>query len=826
VVSGGEQIPISAFTINGDTVIEVASQMSDTITFNERVDYSVGNHPYSVFSADLDGDGDYDLAVLNSGSNDVLILKNNGDGTFISAGNCGVGSAPVSVFSTDLDGDGDSDLAVANFYSISGNVSILKNDGEGAFVLAGNYDAGYGPVSICSSDLDGDGDFDLAVANSYSHNVSILMNTGDGAFLSAANYAAGSNPSSVCSADLDGDGDYDLAVANGYSNNVSLLRNNGDGTFLSPSNYAAGSNPYSICSADLDGDGDIDLAAANSASDNVSILMNSGDGVFTLEGSYYVGDTPYSVFAADLDNDGDNDLAFANGASDNITILKNIGGGNFEVAGNFTAGNTPLSVFSADLNGDGYNDLAVANVNSDTVSIYLNAFRRHGDPEVHSYVIDLTIVPSAVASGEYFQIWTALQGYENEFINDFRIVVLNNEGDSIQVIHGPLSVDMSNGFDGVYPCLIENAGDYQIAVQYSPDGGATWLNFGTDEETNNPLAITVDNCIGNRAYLLNGSNQSLSVLDNDVLDIGSSDFSIEAWIKMESIRNQCIIDKSASNGGYRLELGHGNIDGSDLVIMYRNLSGQFTEFRVVNIFSAADIGRYHHIAVAVNTGVPSARMYLDGFPRYVTVSADDAATVAPAHADLHIGTTGSLQERFHGAIDEVRISNIARVDSEILNNYASGNEMILDANTIALWHMNGAKGTYEKVDNAEGTSAMDLIATNDPIATVGFNECDNLTPTELVPVIAPGLKGAYPNPFNPCTTIIFGLAYKQHVALSIYDVSGRLITVLANDIFDKGVHEIIWKGLNDQDRPMSSGVYFCRLTAGSFTETKKLVLLR
>jgi hypothetical protein len=66
------------------------------------------------------------------------------------------------------------DLAVPNYYS--GNVSILKNFGNGIFQNPNNSTAGFGPTSLFCADLDGDGDLDLAVANSASDNVSILLN--------------------------------------------------------------------------------------------------------------------------------------------------------------------------------------------------------------------------------------------------------------------------------------------------------------------------------------------------------------------------------------------------------------------------------------------------------------------------------------------------------------------------------------------------------------------------------------------------------------------------------------------------------------------------
>ncbi|HEX7402218.1 MAG TPA: FG-GAP-like repeat-containing protein, partial [candidate division Zixibacteria bacterium] len=157
------------------------------------------------------------------------------------------------------------------------NVSILMNNGDATFADAVNYETGEIPsISIFCADLDGDDDLDLTVANSgvFEGNISILKNNGDGTFADAVNYGAGSYPTSVFCADLDGDGDLDLAVANDEDNNVSILKNNGDGTFANAVNYGAGSYPTSVFCADLDTDGDLDLAVANGLSNNVSILMN------------------------------------------------------------------------------------------------------------------------------------------------------------------------------------------------------------------------------------------------------------------------------------------------------------------------------------------------------------------------------------------------------------------------------------------------------------------------------------------------------------------------------------------------------------------------
>jgi hypothetical protein len=355
---------------------QVLSKSPFDISFAAAVNYAVGSEPASVFCADLDDDNDLDLAVTNSNYYDsrVSILMNNGDGTFATAVNYGVGYSPKSVYCADLDDDTDLDLAVANS---AGNVSILKNNGDGTFAGAVNYGAGNTPQSVFCADLDGDDDLDLAVANAdlFSGNISILKNNGDGTFAGAVNYAAGGGPYSVFCTDMDGDDDLDLAVANHWGHSLSILMNNGNATFQPPVNYDPGGGgiyPNSVFCADLDGDLDMDVAVANGLTDDVWILMNYGDGSLGPIQYYSAGDAPRSIFCADIDDDADMDLVVANESGNNVSIHENNGSGAFLSAVNFSVGQDPYSVFCADLDADADLDLAVANFNSDNVSILLN----------------------------------------------------------------------------------------------------------------------------------------------------------------------------------------------------------------------------------------------------------------------------------------------------------------------------------------------------------------------------------------------------------------------------------------------------------------------
>ena len=84
----------------------------------------------------------------------------------------------------------------------------------------------------------------------------------------------------------------------------------------------------------------------------------------------------------------------------------------------------------------------------------------------------------------------------------------------------------------------------------------------------------------------------------------------------------------------------------------------------------------------------------------------------------------------------------------------------------------------------------------------------------------------HPNPFNPSTTISFSLRERGAVSLAVYDVAGRLVRVLIDGVKEAGSHDVAWNGKDSAGRGVASGVYFYRLEAGEFIETRKMVLLR
>jgi hypothetical protein len=106
------------------------------------------------------------------------------------------------------------------------------------------------------------------------------------------------------------------------------------------------------------------------------------------------------------------------------------------------------------------------------------------------------------------------------------------------------------------------------------------------------------------------------------------------------------------------------------------------------------------------------------------------------------------------------------------------------------------------------------------------SEVRSLPATVITPTLALALGPNVPNPFHASTRISFTLARPSRVMMQIYDVRGARVATLLEGAQGEGSHTIDWEGVDDAGRPVASGTYFCTLTAGRETVSRKISVLR
>ena len=132
---------------------------------------------------------------------------------------------------------------------------------------------------------------------------------------------------------------------------------------------------------------------------------------------------------------------------------------------------------------------------------------------------------------------------------------------------------------------------------------------------------------------------------------------------------------------------------------------------------------------------------------------------------------------------------------------------------------------FVNVEGFEGTSTIEfkdfiLAGSKGNNVEVETQSYDINFSKALLPVKT-GLSDSYPNPFNPTTSINYGLSNDGYVEIMVYDASGRLVDELVNQNQAAGYHSITWNASNQ-----ASGMYFAKMIAGDVVQTQKLVLLK
>jgi hypothetical protein len=451
----------------------------------------------------------------------------------------------------------------------------------------------------------------------------------------------------------------------------------------------------------------------------------------------------------------------------------------------YSVGAFPRSICGADFDGDSDNDLAVINYGDSSVSVLIN----NGDGTFQSavnYAVDG--VPGDIVAAD--------------FIGDSHIDL------AVAVrVSSVISILVGNG-DGTFQDTVYHVAD-------TPAGPRALCTGDFDNDGDNDLAV------------MGGWNET-SFMRAYIQDCFGNDF---------------YEDNIHYEGTSPWDLVSADLDGDDdddlVALEYLDLDGQIYTYRSGGLFGWFDTysdrftAHFEQISCADVNGdsavdIIGARHYGPNCGYGIFLGYGDCFFDAGSYTETEsIGPTDRL---YVADLDDDGDPDIALTGTDIDSVLVAVNDGSGSFSSPSA-HYTGGDGEFIIAIELNGDNANDLVVSHHTLNTVSVlingsqtdvEDNDSATLPETY-----WLSCNYPNPFNPQTTIAYDLPGEATVTLNVFDASGRLVRELVDgEVLTAGRYETMWNGRNDAGRQVASGVYFYRLEAGVYSETKRMVLLK
>lgn len=430
------------------------------------------------------------------------------------------------------------------------------------------------------------------------------------------------------------------------------------------------------------------------------------------------------------------------------------------------------------------------------------------------------------------------------------IIKYNTSGDQVWVrsYHGPNNLYDDDAYsiavdsqDNIFVTGGSKKGDYNfdyVTLKYDSSGNQLWVQRYNGTGNENDIAYSIAADLDGNVYVTGFSFGDST--NYDYCTIKYSSTGQELWIKrydgirsFEDAAYSVILD---NNGNvYVTGYSYGNETFRDFATIKYDTSG---EQMWVQRYSGKGFSYDEASALAIDL---KGNVYVTGKSNEVSVSEFDYVTIK-------YNGSGAEQwvQRYNGtgnSIDAPSSIVVGKNGIVFVTGYSYGNGTESDMLTIAYdsvgvqkWierrdgSAHGSESGYSLVmdssDNLFLTGSIMQTGTYIDVITIKYSQTTGINPASDLFSAIYNLYQNYPNPFNPVTKIIFDIpsnvqSLTSNVKLTVYNTLGEELQVLLNERLNAGSYEVDFDGSN-----FVSGVYFYKLEAGRFIETKRMILLK